>query len=157
MRSLKVSSCVVLAALFISSVSVLAEDKSPQSSATHVPSLGDMMLVLQLRHAKLWYAARQQNWALANYELTHLGENLKDARRLYADLLATNATDTDNLAALIGQSLEAKDEKKFEKAFADLTAACNGCHEATGRAFIFIKTPTLPSPYSNQLYGRPKK
>jgi len=157
MRSLKVSSCVVLAALFISSISVLAEDKSPQSPAAHVPSLGDMMMVLQLRHAKLWYAAKLQNWALANYELTHLGENLKEATRLHANLLTTNATDTDKLAALVGRSIEAKDDKKFEKAFADLTAACNSCHEATGRAFIYIKTPTLPSPYSNQAYGPPKR
>jgi hypothetical protein len=69
MHSLKVLSCTMLAIFVISNASILAEDKAPQGSASYVPSLGDLMAAIQLRHSKLWYVANLKNWPLADYEL----------------------------------------------------------------------------------------
>jgi hypothetical protein len=139
----------MLAALFLSGVPVLAEDKPPQNCANCVLSLGDMMAIMQLRHAKLWYAGILKNWALADYQL---GQLIADFKEFYASVPASDATVTDKLAAQIGESIKAKDSKKFAASFAQMTAACNSCHEATGRAFIRIRTLPHPSPYSNQVF-----
>jgi hypothetical protein len=151
-RSLKDFSCAVFAVLFISNVAAIAEDKSPQSSAGYVSSLGDMMGVIQLRHAKLWYAASLKNWPLADYELARLNGNLKEATRFYPNMPSSVATGTDDAVALVGEAIRAKDGVKFGRSFAQMTAACNSCHEAAGRAFILVRTPTRFSPYSNQVY-----
>ena len=151
MRSLTVFSCNMLVVLLVSSVSI-AEDRSSQSAVSYVPSLGDMMAAIQLRHAKLWYAGSVKNWPLADYELEQINANLKEATRFYTKTPALDVTGTDKPAALIGEAISAKDGVKFDMAFRQMTAACNNCHEAAGRAFIFVRVPTRFSPFSNQLF-----
>ena len=154
MHSLKVLSCTTLAILFVSNASILAEDRSPQSSEIYVPSLGDLMAAIQLRHSKLWYAANLGNWPLAGYELEQLYINVKDAARFYSNIPATSDMSAlDRSAALVGEAIKAKDGRKFVQSFAQLTTACNRCHEAAGRAFIAVRKPGFPSPYSNQVFA----
>src|SRR5262245_12277167 len=136
MRSLKLLVCSMLACLFISTASVVADDKSPQTSLSYMPSLGDLMAAIQLRHSKLWYAAKLGNWPLANYELAQLDANLKQAARYYPNMPASDVTATDKLTLLVGESLREMSDAKFEQAFTQLTTECNSCHEAADRAFI---------------------
>jgi hypothetical protein len=42
-----------------------------------------------------------------------------------------------------------RDPKAFDVAFANLTTACNACHQAAGLDFIRIRTPSS-APFSNQ-------
>lgn len=58
MRLLKIFLGLAVAALLGSAVSV-AEDQPSQSAISYTSSLGDMMVVVQLRHSKLWYAGPQ--------------------------------------------------------------------------------------------------
>jgi hypothetical protein len=51
----------------------------------------------------------------------------------------------DKPAALLGEAIKAKDDVKFDKAFGQMTTACNSCHEAADRAFILIRAPTRVS------------
>ncbi len=37
----------------------------------------------QLRHAKLWFAGKNRNWALAAYEVDEIKEGLGDAAKLH--------------------------------------------------------------------------
>jgi hypothetical protein len=78
MRPLTVHSWALLALLLVSEGPVLAQENSP-SSGSYIPSLGDMMVAIQLKHSKLWYAAKFNNWPLADYELGQLSTNLKEA------------------------------------------------------------------------------
>jgi hypothetical protein len=142
----------MLVVLLVSDVSV-AEDKSSQGAVSYMPSLGDMMAVIQLRHSKLWYAARVKNWPLADYESEQINANLREATRFYTKTPALDVAGTDKPAALIGEAISAKDGVKFDMAFGQMTAACNSCHEAAGRAFIFVRVPTRFSPYSNQMFA----
>ena len=150
MCSLKVFSYTILAVFLVSNVSS-AED-NPSQSAVNVPSLGDMMAAIQLRHAKLWYSGRVKNWPLADYELEQLNASLRQATRFYTKMPASDMTATDKAAALISEAIKAKDGAKFSMAFGQMTAACNSCHEAAGRAFIFIRVPSRVSPFSNQMF-----
>jgi hypothetical protein len=47
------------------------------------PTLGDLMTLTQLRHFKLWYAQRLQNWKLAAYELDQFETTIGRIARLY--------------------------------------------------------------------------
>src|SRR5262249_8005861 len=47
------------------------------------PGLGEFMTATQLRHAKLWFAGKQNNWDLAAYEIDEIKEGLEDAARLH--------------------------------------------------------------------------
>jgi hypothetical protein len=62
-------------------------------------------------------------------------------------------THVDEIANSLMQAIEAKNEAKFDQAFDELSAGCNRCHVAADRAFIFIRRPSLPSAFSNQLYN----
>jgi hypothetical protein len=146
----------MLMILLLSNSSV-AEDRLPQGAVNYVPSLGDMMAAIQLRHAKVFYAVKLKNWPLGDYELGQLNAILKEAARLYPNMPASDMTSTDKLTALVGESIKAKDQAKFDRSFAQMTVECNSCHEAAGRAFIYIRRPSFPSPYSNQVFAPLKR
>jgi hypothetical protein len=151
MRTMKLLLCT-LALFFISDASP-AQDKPASPSSGYVPSLGDMMGAIQLRHSKLFYAAKAKNWSLADYELRQLVASLKEVTRLYPGTPGSDVTHSDKLAAVIGEALKARNEARFDLAFAELTADCNACHRAAGRAFIYLRRPTFPSPFSNQVFA----
>ena len=147
----KVFPCALLAALFVSTISVLAEDKPAQISNGYLPSLGDLMSAVQLRHSKLFYAARLKNWALADYELSQLNLGLK-ASRAYSDM-PFDLTAMDKVMLLLDESIKAKNEVRFELHFGHMTSECNHCHQVASRAFIYVRRPAFPSPFSNQVFG----
>lgn len=152
MRFLKFFLGLAVATLLGSTVSV-AEDRPSQSAISYSPSLGDMMVAVQLRHSKLWYAGRTKNWRLAEYELGQLRSTLDEGAKLHSNMPAANMTATDKSAALVGEAIKLKDGAKFDIAFGQMTAACNGCHQAADRDFISIRVPTRGSPFSNQLFA----
>ena len=80
--AMKMKRRVVIAALAMgTSFSVLADDQPPgKSQQLYLPRLGDIMVVTQLRHFKLWYAGQVRNWELANYELAQIRASFEDAK-----------------------------------------------------------------------------
>jgi hypothetical protein len=50
----------------------------------------------------------------------------------------------------------AKDSGKFAKAFGELTAGCNACHQSMERGFIVMRVPT-EDPFSDQRFAPPDK
>jgi hypothetical protein len=57
-----------------------------QSSTAVLPSLGDIMIDTQLRHIKLWYSAKANNWSLVKFELARITESLRKAAILYRNI-----------------------------------------------------------------------
>ena len=158
MRSAKALPCTMLFIfLVLSNTPVEAQDKSPEGATSYVPSLGDMMAATQLRHSKLFYAGKLKNWPLADYELGQLSMNLKQVVRFYPAVPGRDLAGLDKAAILIDESIKAMDDGKFEKAFTQMTAECNSCHDAAGRPFIYVRRPTFPSPYSNQVFAPRKR
>ena len=127
-----------------------AQDGAAQTTASRT-SLGDMMIIIQLRHAKVWYAARLGNWPLAAYEVRQLSATLERAAELNPDLPSS----FDAAAEAMMEATSSEDGAAFDTAFRELTASCNACHQAADVGFIEIRVPTRPSPYSNQVFGSP--
>jgi hypothetical protein len=144
-------STILIALLFARAVSA-AEENPAQRPVGYVPRLSDLMVVIQIRHAKLFYAVRRGNWPLADYELEQLISTLSEAGRYYPRTTPP-MTLADSIRTSLGEAIKAKDEAKFDKAFDEMNAGCNRCHEAADRPFIVMRRPSFPSTFSNQLYG----
>ena len=122
-----------------------------RKSAYH-PELGEQMLTLQIRHARLWFAGQAQNWTLAAFELQEIKEafdavveqNADHAifqpQRL-ADILPA-MTKTPIMA--LRDAIDHGSKAEFEKTFDGLSAACTGCHKVAGTDFLVIQRPTAP-------------
>jgi hypothetical protein len=127
-----------------------------QSANANVSRLSDIMVAVQLWHAKLWYSGSLKNWPLADYELGQIKDSFEDAARLYANIpVDTIVLDTKSLNSL-GEAIKSRDQAKFIRAFTDLTSGCNDCHRAAQLGFIVMKIPTA-SPFSNQSFAPTQK
>jgi hypothetical protein len=116
------------------------------------PELGEQMLGIQIRHARLWFAGEAQNWTLAAYELQELKEafaavveqNPEHAvfqpQRL-ADVLPAM---TQGPVAALRDAIDHASKAEFERAYDALSAACTGCHRVAGNDFLVIQRPHAP-------------
>ena len=119
----------------------------PAGNEPHEPSLGDFMLLQQMRHVKLWFAGRARNWLLADYEVDRLKGGFDDVSRLLGGDTVEKAVG--GAISALEKAVEAKDRSAFKRAFDELTAGCNGCHQTLDHAYIKVRRPTL-FPYSDQ-------
>jgi hypothetical protein len=123
----------------------------------YAPRLGDLMMMQQIRHAKLWFAVAANNWELAEHSLEGLKTGFADLAQLYPTFYGVSAAPV--IAALnereiaeLGRAVEARDRVKFTVAFDQLTAACNACHQAAKHGFIVVQQPISP-PFNNQSFA----
>lgn len=121
------------------------------------PGLGEFMTATQLRHAKLWFAGRKNNWDLAAYEIDEIEEGLEDAARLFPTFEGIPVAEM--IKTIIGPRIEkletavrAKSSAKFMIAFDELTSGCNSCHTGANKPFIRIQRPIEP-PLTNQNFA----
>jgi hypothetical protein len=119
------------------------------SNEPYHPGLGELMTAfVQPRHTKLGLAGMAQNWAYAAYELNELRETFDDVGKLiikHGDLEiapAIAATVSPPMDAL-DKAIKAKDKAAFTKAYAELTAGCNACHQSADHPMIVIQAPSV--------------
>ncbi len=132
-----------------------AQDASTQPRAAGEPpeaDIGEIMVLQQMRHIKLWFAGRAGNWALADYEIDKLKEGFADVDKLIGGDTVQQAVGV-HIDAL-QKAIEAKDREAFMRGFDRLSAGCNSCHRLLDHAFIAIQRPAL-QPYSNQSFAPP--
>ena len=119
------------------------------------PGLGELMLGIQTHHAKLWFAGKNENWKLANFEMDEIRELIETAQKIETDRKEISSLPMifpalDSLAF----SINNRNEKLFENDFLMLTNACNACHTKTNFEFNVITVPTSP-PVKNQDFSVP--
>lgn len=122
------------------------------------PGLGEIMTLTQMRHTKLWFAGQAENWPLADYELDEMEEGFADAVHFHPTHKGTPRPLTELILEFttlplrgIRAAVSDRDVSSFVIAYDSLTAACNGCHQATGFSFNVVSRPTA-NPYSNQQF-----
>jgi len=108
------------------------------------------MMGIQVHHAKIWYAGKNQNWALANFEVGEIKETLEDVKQYCYDRPEVKSLPIIYPALdSLSSAIKAKSPQQFEKSFVQLTNSCNSCHQSTHHEFNVIKTPETP-PFTNQ-------
>jgi hypothetical protein len=123
---------------------------SPQATG-YLPSISDLMIAtIQPRHERLWQAGQNGNWDFAAYELG----NLKGAFNRLGQAHPTehDISLPDMIASVTARPFEElngairyKDSAAFGKAYADLTDACNSCHQALNHGLVEIRVPSRTS------------
>jgi len=161
MRFLYLSICIVfLVACNQKEDPVARMEKQIDSLSKHIesnysPGLGEFMVSIQLHHSKLWFAGKNGNWELANFELGEIQESLDDINRYNKDRpeikeLPMIDSPLDSLkSAVIKKDLEA-----FKRSYILLTNTCNNCHQVTKHGFNKIKIPDSP-PVTDQVFDSP--
>ena len=133
-------------------IAALKKEIAELKKSVYHPELGEQMLGIQIRHARLWFAGEAQNWNLAAFELQELKEafdavveqNPEHAifqpQRL-ADILPAM---TKGPITALRDSIDHSSKPEFEKAFDALSAGCTGCHHIAGNDFLVIQRPKTP-------------
>lgn len=113
------------------------------------------MSSIQMHHAKLWFAGKNGNWELAEFEIGEIQESLDDIKKYNQDRpeikeIPMIDIPMDSLKAAI----TAKNAEQFKNSFNLLTNTCNNCHSITKHGFNKIKIPDTP-PVTNQVFDKP--
>ena len=149
------AACAVLALLAASAVAQQHKNgpgmnmdmRENKADAIYHPGLGDLMTALvQPHHTKLGLAGAAGNWPLAAYELDELRESFDTAGKLilkHGSLEIAPAIASTIKPAMdpLDKAIAVKDAAAFTKAYADLTASCNACHQSADHPMIVIKVP----------------
>jgi hypothetical protein len=123
---------------------------SPQATG-YVPSISDLMIAtIQPRHERLWRAQQDGNWEFAAYELGNLHgafDRLGHAHPIEHDVSFPDmiASVTEQPFKELKDAIQSKDVTAFTKAYADLTDACNSCHQALNHGVVQIAVPSRTS------------
>ena len=125
----------------------------PFPSEPAVATLANIMANIQLRHIKLWSIGKAKNWDLLNYEAEKLEKDFYVASGFYRSLPIDNITLVAQPLRRLMEAANKKDHALYVKAFDELTAGCNSCHQAGQVGYIRIQVPKA-SPFSNQNFER---
>ena len=116
------------------------------------PGLGENMLALQTHHAKMWWAAKNKNWKLADFEVKEMIEIMDGIKKYNADRTETKMITTMDLSIEnINKSISSQNIDSFKTAFIMLTNTCNNCHADNHFEFNKIKIPENNT-FSNQQF-----
>jgi hypothetical protein len=114
------------------------------------PGLGEFMSSIQVHHAKLWFAGKNQNWKLADFEIQEIKEILDNIKKYETERdeskligMLDPAVDSVNIA------IQKQSASAFKNSFLVLTNTCNECHRTAHFGFNVVKIPDTP-PFSNQ-------
>lgn len=83
---------------------------------TYKPGLGEFMSSIQIHHAKLWFAGKSQNWALADFEIHEIMESIDDIK-----IFTTDRPEAKNIDMIkpaldsVLHSIEAKNGTTFKR------------------------------------------
>ena len=123
-----------------------------QPAPTPSVELGQQMLELQIRHARLWQAGEARNWMLTQFQLAELRESFKGVVELNGDHAALQPKRLaevlpammDAPLAKMQEAVDAQDAAGFEAAYDAVSGGCNRCHEAADHGFLVIQRPQTP-------------
>ena len=110
------------------------------------------MSSIQVHHAKLWFAGKNKNWALADFEIHEIMESLDDIKKYETERKESP------MVSMLGPALDSvnaaiakQDTMQFKNSYVLLTNTCNNCHRAVKFEFNVFKIPDAP-PFSNQVF-----
>ena len=150
--AIAIAAAAILAVCLAASRSVAAgPEATPSPPTEYLPSISDLMIAtIQPRHERLWRAEQDGNWEFAAYELGNLHgafNRLGQAHPTEHDISFPDmiASVTEQPFKELSTAIQSKDATAFTKAYADLTDACNSCHQALNHGVVEIRVPNRTS------------
>ncbi len=119
-------------------------------SNTYKPGFGEFMSGIQAHHAKLWFAGKNENWKLADFEVHEIMDAIEDIQKFQTERKESKMIGMINPALdSINNAIQQKNPALFNRSYILLTSNCNNCHRATNFEFNVVKIPDMQS-FSNQ-------
>jgi HAMP domain-containing protein len=151
--AIAIGAAAILAIGLAASRSVAAgPEAAPSPQATgYLPSISDLMVgTIQPRHERLWRAGQDRSWDFAAYEFGNLKgafNRLGQAHPTEHDISFPDmiTSVTEQPFEELNSAIRSKDSAAFGKAYADLTDACNSCHQALNHGVVEIRVPDRTS------------
>jgi len=137
----------IIATTIVLVVSVLFAAAQP-AKEPYAPGLGEFMTATQLRHAKLWFAGKMNNWDLAAYEIDEIKEGLEDAQKQFPTHDGIPVAEM--IKTIIGPAIEG-----LEKAVGAKSAAANSLSHSTNSPAPAIPATREPISRSFASSARP--
>jgi hypothetical protein len=158
-----IAGAAIVAIGVATSSTIAAGQAAPAPQATgYLPSISDLMIAtIQPRHERLLRAEQDGNWEFAAYELGNLRgafDRLGNAHPIEHEIAFPDmiASVTEQPFKELKSAIQSKDATAFNKAYADLTAACNSCHQALNHGIVEIVVPSRTSPSDLKLDSAPR-
>jgi hypothetical protein len=159
-----IAAAAILAIGIAASSSIAAgPDAAPSPQATgYLPSISDLMIAtIQPRHERLWRAGQDGEWEFAAYELGNLhgafdriGQAHPTTQNISFPQMITSVTEQP--ITELKSAIQSKDATAFTKAYADLTDACNSCHQALNHGAVEIVVPSRTSASDLKINSAPR-
>ncbi|TVQ99305.1 MAG: hypothetical protein EA398_12325 [Deltaproteobacteria bacterium] len=111
----------------------------------HMGGMGTAMLAVGQRHAQLYWAGVDENWAYAAYQLEELEEVIERALVRRPHHAEAGSPWLETAIPAMAEAIAAEDVETFLDGFAAFTVTCNACHGATGYAYIQVHPPEYRS------------
>jgi hypothetical protein len=147
-------SSIIFSACSDNSNKIAELERKFENAKPYKPGFGEFMSNIQIHHAKLWFAGKNQNWALAEFEINEIKETFYDLKTYQSEREETKLIPMISVALdRIDSSIQKKDLTLFKDSFVYLTNTCNDCHRAVHFEFNKIKIPDSP-PFSNQVFKK---
>jgi hypothetical protein len=129
-------------------------EKKFEDAKPYKPGFGEFMTNIQIHHAKLWFAGKNQNWKLAEFEINEIKESFYDLKTFQPERVETKLIPMISVPLdRVDSSIQKRNPALFKSSFVYLTNTCNDCHEAAHFEFNKIKIPESP-PFSNQVFKK---
>jgi hypothetical protein len=121
-------------------------------ATAYKPGFGEFMSSIQVHHAKLWFAGKNRNWELADFEMHEIAEMIEAIKEFQTERDESRKVDMlkPSLDA-VNDAIQKKDSALFNSSYLLLTNTCNSCHKAVNFGFNVVKIPETP-PFSNQSF-----
>jgi hypothetical protein len=119
-------------------------------SEVYKPGFGEFMSIIQAHHAKLWFAGKNQNWKLADFEVHEIMEVVEDIQKYETERKESRMIGMINPALdSVNSTIKRKNPEQFKSSYNFLTNTCNNCHHTVNFEFNVIKIPDIQT-FSNQ-------
>jgi len=112
-----------------------------QAIADIQPGLGTIMIEFGHRFYVSYYAAKANNWKLAEYEIHELIEALEIAETTRPKYSSQLKKFESNSLAKLQNSIQKKDWNLFKGNYQKTTIACNTCHKENAHPYIQYSLP----------------
>jgi hypothetical protein len=143
---------IIVALLSVVMVAANAEEKGSMHDWRHdgssndklsnlvklVPGTSHWMAEMGERYQNLYWAAKQEKWDFAHYQLEEMEALARIVSRARPNRAETASVFLDKAIEPVEHALSDKDWGKFEKAFSVLRAECMACHAKNDHSFVVL-------------------
>lgn len=123
-----------------------------QVANAYTPGFGEFMSNIQAHHSKLWFAGKNRNWKLADFEVHEIMESVEDIKKYQQDRPESKEIGMiEPVLDSMSYAIQKQDTLLFEKSYSLLTNTCNMCHSIVNFEFNVVNIPDT-QPFSNQTF-----